>query len=204
MALALRRRSGACRACRLSPEFNECARSTSLTCVARWRIGGANTPAEPIASNTLRLPWAELRELWPTLETRVFTTEAIGYLMGAFELNNLRLTVADPLGAHIDALDAVEEGETAAREASAHEQPVEAAMRVLARERAPERRPALGSALYALHSQVNHSCEPNVEAVPERRRGEPTGAAVLYALRDIEVRPRVCAHALAQAECYLR
>ena len=63
----------------------------------------------------------------------MFTTEAIGYLMGAFELNNLRLTVADPLGAHIDALDAVEEGETAAREASAHEQPVEAAMRVLAR-----------------------------------------------------------------------
>ena len=105
----------------------------------------------------------------------LFTLEVWGNIIGMFELNNLDVSIPSPIEDYFLFIDGLEEPERT--KAMQITQPLLDALDQAYDE------PCSGSALYAVHSCLNHSCDPNTAALLPEKDGE--AQAIIQCLKPI-------------------
>mmetsp|Transcript_4470 Transcript_4470/g.28487 ORF Transcript_4470/g.28487 Transcript_4470/m.28487 type:complete len:477 (-) Transcript_4470:337-1767(-) len=105
----------------------------------------------------------------------LFTLELWGNIIGMFELNNLDVSIPSPVEDYFLFIDELEEPERS--KAMQITQPMLDAL-----DKAYDE-PCSGSAFYAVHSCLNHSCDPNTAALLPENDGE--AQAIIQCLKPI-------------------
>lgn len=105
----------------------------------------------------------------------LFTLDVWGSIIGMFELNNLDVSIPSPVEDYFLLIDELEEPERS--EAMQISQPLLDALDQDYDE------PCSGSAFYAVHSCMNHSCDPNTASVVPGKDGE--AQAIIQCLKPI-------------------